>query len=131
MQNDIINSLSKEIVDKFANKPSQYEGKMDIKDSMNEFLNSSISIALKLKVLELLYMFQLYSGAYTGPDPRGKSTIFSIVHIILGIKNEEEIASKIKDLEKKVELLKGIESNPINTTKIKLEDKEKYKSVIF
>ena len=124
MENEIINTLANEIIEKLT-------GKLDIKNEINEFLLSEISKENKEKVLEQLYLFQLYSNAYIGPDPRGKNNLFTNAKLVLTSKNDEELTLKLENLKQVIELLKTAELNPLSTTKTKLEDKEKYKNQIF
>jgi len=124
MENEIINCLATEIVEKF-------KGKLDIEEEMELFLKTPLNIENKERALELLYLCQLYSNAYVGPDPRGKSNLLSNVHSVLNAQSEEDFKNKIVNLEKVVETLKNAEIHPILTTKTKLEDKQKYKDGIF
>ena len=124
MDDEIISSLSKEIVEKFKSK-------LNIEEEMKSFIETSITKDTKKKVLELLYLCQLYSDAYIGPDPRGKLRLLSNVYSVLKAQNEEEVKEKIVNLERIVTLMKNAETNPILTTKIKLEDIQKYKGVKF
>ena len=124
MDDEIISSLSKEIVEKFKSK-------LNIEEEMKSFIETSITKDTKKKVLELLYLCQLYSDAYIGPDPREKLRLLSNVYSVLKAQNEEEVKEKIVNLEKIVTLMKNAETNPILTTKIKLEDIQKYKGVKF
>ena len=98
---------------------------------MKEFILSQISKENKEKTLEQLYLFQLYSNAYVGPDPRGKNNLFSNAKLVLTSKSNEELITRMEKLKQVVELLKNAELNPLSTIKTKLEDKEKYKNVIF
>lgn len=124
MEDKLINALANEIIKKL-------KGKLDIEKEMKEFLLSKISKEYKEKTLEQLYLFQLYSNAYVGPDPRGKNTLFANVILVLTSKSDEEVIARIENLKQEVELLKNAEINPLYTIKIKLEDKEKYKNVKF
>ena len=124
MENEVINTLANEIVEKLS-------GKLDIENEMKEFLLSEISKKNKEKALEQLYLFQLYSNAYVGPDPRGKINLFSNVKAVLISKSDEELLTRMEKLKQLVELLKKAELNPLSTIKTKLADKEKYKNVIF
>ena len=124
MEDKLINALANEIIEKL-------KGKLDIEKEMKEFLLSKISKEYKEKILEQLYLFQLYSNAYVGPDPRGKNTLFANVILVLTSKSDEEVIARIENLKQEVELLKNAEINPLYTIKIKLEDEEKYKNVKF
>lgn len=124
MEDKLINALANEIIEKL-------KGKLDIEKEMKEFLLSKISKEYKEKTLEQLYLFQLYSNAYVGPDPRGKNTLFANVILVLTSKSDEEVITRIENLKQEVELLKNAEINPLYTIKIKLEDEEKYKNVKF
>lgn len=124
MEDKLINALANEIIEKL-------KGKLDIEKEMKEFLLSKISKENKEKTLEQLYLFQLYSNAYVGPDPRGKNTLFANVILVLTSKSDEEVITRIENLKQEVELLKNAEINPLYTIKIKLEDEEKYKNVKF
>ena len=124
MEDKLINALANEIIKKL-------KGKLDIEKEMKEFLLSKISKEYKEKILEQLYLFQLYSNAYVGPDPRGKNTLFANVILVLTSKSDEEVITRIENLKQEVELLKNAEINPLYTIKIKLEDEEKYKNVKF
>ena len=124
MEDKLINALANEIIKKL-------KGKLDIEKEMKEFLLSKISKQYKEKTLEQLYLFQLYSNAYVGPDPRGKNTLFANVILVLTSKSDEEVITRIENLKQEVELLKNAEINPLYTIKIKLEDEEKYKNVKF
>ena len=124
MEDKLINALANEIIEKL-------KGKLDIEKEMKEFLLSKISKEYKEKTLEQLYLFQLYSNAYVGPDPRGKNTLFANVILVLTSKSDEEVIARIENLKQEVELLKNAEINPLYTIKIKLEDEEKYKNVKF
>lgn len=124
MEDKLINALANEIIKKL-------KGKLDIEKEMKEFLLSKISKEYKEKTLEQLYLFQLYSNAYVGPDPRGKNTLFANVILVLASKSDEEVIARIENLKQEVELLKNAEINPLYTIKIKLEDEEKYKNVKF
>lgn len=124
MEDKLINALANEIIRKL-------KGKLDIEKEMKEFLLSKISKEYKEKTLEQLYLFQLYSNAYVGPDPRGKNTLFANVILVLTSKSDEEVIARIENLKQEVELLKNAEINPLYTIKIKLEDEEKYKNVKF
>lgn len=124
MENEVVNTLANEIIEKLKEK-------MDIENEMKEFLLSEISSENKEKALEQLYLFQLYSNAYVGPDPRGKNNLFSNAILVLTSKSDEELITRMEKLKQVVELLKNVELNPLSTIKTKLEDKEKYKNVIF
>lgn len=124
MENELINSLADEIVIKLKDK-------INIQVEMKKFLNSQINVANKEKVLEQLYLFQLYSNAYTGIDPRGNRNSFGNVILVLSAKTNEEVVNRIEKLQETVEFMKNIEIHPLSTTKRKLEDKEKYKNVMF
>lgn len=124
MEDKLINALANEIIKKL-------KGKLDIEKEMKAFLLSKISKEYKEKTLEQLYLFQLYSNAYVGPDPRGKNTLFANVILVLTSKSDEEVIARIENLKQEVELLKNAEINPLYTIKIKLEDEEKYKNVKF
>ena len=124
MEDKLINALANEIIKKL-------KGKLDIEKEMKEFLLSKISKEYKEKTLEQLYLFQLYSNAYVGPDPRGKNTLFANIILVLTSKIDEEVITRIENLKQEVELLKNAEINPLYTIKIKLEDEEKYKNVKF
>ena len=124
MEDKLINALANEIIEKLKRK-------LDIEKEMKEFLLSEISKENKEKTLEQLYLFQLYSNAYIGPDPRGKHNLFSNAKLVLTSKSDEELITRIEKLKQVVELLKNAELNPLSTIKVKLEDKEKYKNVIF
>ena len=115
MEDKLINALANEIIKKL-------KGKLDIEKEMKEFLLSKISKEYKEKTLEQLYLFQLYSNAYVGPDPRGKNTLFANVILVLTSKSDEEVITRIENLKQEVELLKNAEINPLYTIKIKLED---------
>ena len=125
MEDKIISCLSKEIIEKFKSK-------LNIEKEMTEFLESSITMESKIRALELLYLCQLYSNAYIGPDPRGKANMLSSsIYSLLNTKNEEEFNVRVTKLEEFVNILKNAETHPISTTKLKLEDKQKYKDVIW
>ena len=124
MEDKLINALANEIIKKL-------KGKLDIEKEMKEFLLSKISKEYKEKTLEQLYLFQLYSNAYVGPDSRGKNTLFANVILVLTSKSDEEVITRIENLKQEVELLKNAEINPLYTINIKLEDEEKYKNVKF
>ena len=119
MESKIIKMLSKEIVEKLREKV------YNIEIDMEKFLKTQINEENKEKALEQLYLFQLYSNAYVGPDPKGKRAIFGRVNSLLASKDDEELLSKIEILKQDIELMKAIEINPISTIKRKLEDKEK------
>ena len=124
MENEVINTLADEIIEKL-------KGKMSIENEMKEFMLSEISSKYKEEVLEQLYLFQLYSNAYIGPDPRIKNNLFLNVKSVLTSKSDEELITRMEKFKKIVELFKNAELNPLSTIKTKLEDKEKYKNVIF
>ena len=124
MENEVVNTLANEIIEKLS-------GKLNIENEMREFLLSDISKENKEKVLEQLYLFQLYSNAYVGPDPKGKIYLFSNAKLVLTSKSDEELITRMEELKQAVELLKNAELNPLSTIKAKLEDKEKYKNVKF
>lgn len=125
MENELINALANEIINKLKGKI------FSIEKDMMEFLQSQVSKDNKEKVLEQLYLFQLYSNAYIGPDPRGKNNMFTNAIAILNAKNDEDVSIKIEKLKEITEFMKNAEINPLSTFKRKLEDKEKYKNVIF
>jgi len=124
MDDEVINVLANDIIEKLT-------GKVDIKNEMKVFLLSDISKENKEKTLEQLYLFQLYSNAYIGPDPRAKNNFFSNVKVVLDSKNDEELMPKFEQLKQIVEIFKNAETNPLFTMKTKLYDNEKYKNVIF
>ena len=123
MENELINALANEIVKRLKN--------FNIEKKMMEFLQSQVSEENKEKVLEQLYLFQLYSNAYLGPDPRGKWHIFMNALSVLDSKKDEDVLLKIGELKGIIEVMKNAETNPLATFKRKLEDKEKYKGVMF
>ena len=90
---------------------------------MVNFLKSQTSEENKGKALEQLYLFQLYSNAYVGPDPRGKKSIYTNVSLVLNSKNDEELLNKIEKLKEATEFMKTRETHPLSTIKRKLEDK--------
>ncbi|OKZ57608.1 MAG: hypothetical protein BHV99_01305 [Clostridium sp. 26_21] len=125
MENELINLLANEIVEKLKGKI------FNIEKDMMEFLKSQVSRENKENVLEQLYLFQLYSNAYIGPDPRGKRNIFANAIDVLNAKNDEDVSIKIENLKEATKFMKIAETNPLSTFKRKLEDKEKCKNVIF
>ena len=125
MEDNLVNVLANEVAEKLKEKI------WNIKEEMTKFLESSISECNKEKVLEQLYIFQLYSNAYVGPDPRGQKSIFSCVNLVLNATSDEEILNSIEKLKETTEYLKEIETHPLNTMKRKLEDSENYGKVIF
>lgn len=124
MDNKIINSLANDIIIKL-------KGNLDIEVEMRNFLNSNISIENKEKVIEQLYLFQLYINAYIGPDPRVKEKLFHKVIGVLNVKEDDEIIDSIKELQEVVEFMKDIEVHPIDTAKRRLEEEEAYKNTMF
>ena len=98
---------------------------------VRNFLNSNISIENKEKVIEQLYLFQLYINAYIGPDPRVKEKLFHKVIGVLNVKEDDEIIDSIKELQEVVEFMKDIEVHPIDTAKRRLEEEEAYKNTMF
>ena len=125
MENELINLLANEIVEKLKGKL------FNIEKDMMEFLQSQVSKENKENVLEQLYLFLLYSNAYIGPDPRGKRNIFANAIDVLNAKNDEDVSIKIENLKEATKFMKIAETNPLSTFKRKLEDKEKCKNVIF
>ena len=125
MENELINTLANDIIEKLKGKI------FSIEKDMIEFLQSQVNKKNKEKVLEQLYLFQLYSNAYIGPDPRGKSNMFANAITVLKAKNDEEVSIKIEKLKEITEFMKNAEINPLSTFKRELEDKLKCKNIIF
>ena len=125
MENEIINELANEVIEKLKDKI------FNIEKEMVEFLKSQISEENKEKALEQLYLFQLYSDAYVGPDPRGKKSMYTNAILVLTAKNDENLLNEIEKLKEITEFMKNAETHPLSTIKRKLEDKGKYKGVIF
>ena len=124
--NDVINKLKETIV-----KNLDYKLKLDVREDLDNFLESDVSVENKEKLIELLYQFQLFSDAYLGPDPRAINVYSSHIFMILKVKNNEEFKEKINSVEELVKTMKYAELNPIETMKKQLEDEEKYKNVLF
>lgn len=126
MENELINALAKDIIKKLKGKVFN-----NIEKDMMEFLQSQVSKENKEKVLEQLYLLQLYSNAYIGPDPRGKIHMFTNAIAVLNAKNDEDVSIKIEKLKKLTEFMKNAETHPLSTFNRILEDREKYKNIIF
>ena len=128
--NELIKNLARlRVADIIINKfEKEY---INIEEKMLRFLKSSISEENKDKVLELLYLFQLYSNAYLGPDPKAVSKRKMQAEFILNSINDEELLKRIEELEETVRLMQEAETHPIESLKRKFEDQEKYTDVIF
>lgn len=128
--NELIKNLARlRVADTIINKfEKEY---INIEEKMLRFLKSSISEENKDKVLELLYLFQLYSNAYLGPDPKVVSKRKMQAEFILNSINDDELSKRIEELEETVRLMKEAETHPIESLKRKFEDQEKYNDVIF
>ena len=119
MDDLILKELAKEIVNKL-------KGKMiSIETDMEEFLKTQISEENKKKALEQLYLFQLYSNAYLGPDPRGQKSIFVNAILVVNSKNDDELLDKIERLKEVTEFMKSIETHPFSAIERKIKDKKK------
>lgn len=125
MEDEVINELANEIIEKLKGKIYKIE------EYMTGFLQSQISQENKAKALEQLYIFQLYSDAYVSPDPRVKMRLFVDAELVLTAENDEEVLKKIEILKTTTETMKYNETHPLVTTKRKLEDREKFKNVIW
>ena len=102
------NILKKNFIEKIAN----------IDEAIDKFLNSNISEVNKMAVLEQLYLFQLYSSAYIGPDPRAKSNILSSYSLVLNVIDDNDF-------------MKNAETHPLETFNKKLEDDKNSENLKF
>ena len=121
---NVLNYLANDIVEKIESYLP-----LNIKEDMNNFMNSSISIKKKEKVLELLYLLQLYGHAFISVDPRGKNRLLSCVNSILKSKSDSEVTKQIKTLKYTVKLFEKAETHPLISVKNMLEEKEKTKDI--
>lgn len=125
MKNELMNALANEVTKKLKNRG------LDIEKDMTNFLQSQVSEKNKEQVLEQLYLFQLYSNAYLGPDPRAVNTTLTSAILILDSKSDEDVLLKLEQLKDLVELMKNLETNPLSTIKRKLEDEKELKGSRF
>lgn len=127
MKNECIDYLVERIVENL--KGTCYFEDIDV--LIKEFLEKNISEAKKEKVIELLYLYQLYRNGYVTPDPRFLGNMKIQVIQILKVQNDNELDNKIKQVENVVDMLKQAENNPLQTAKKMKEDMKKYKGCIF
>lgn len=106
------NILKKNFIKKIAN----------IDEAIDNFLNANISEVNKMAVLEQLYLFQLYSSAYIGPDPRAKSNILSSYSLVLNVKDDNDLLENLSKFKTIIDVMKNAETHPLETFKKKLED---------
>lgn len=115
------NILKKNFIEKIAN----------IDEAIDNFLNSNISEVNKMAVLEQLYLFQLYSSAYIGPDPRAKSNILSSYSLVLNIRDDNDLLENLSKFKNIVDVMKNAETHPLETFKKKLEDDKNSENLKF
>lgn len=118
MEEKVIERLSKTIVEKFSNK-------IDIKEEMDIFLNTSLSIEKKEEALELLYICQLYYCGCFCKDPRGMASILLSMKSILGVKDDKSFECEIEDLKRNAEFLKQEATHPVDSMRSIIEFEER------
>ena len=115
------NILKKNFIEKIAN----------INEAVDNFLNANISEVNKMAALEQLYLFQLYSSAYIGPDPRAKSNILSSYSLVLNVKDDKDLLENLSKFKTIIDVMKNAETHPLETFKRKLEDDRNSENLIF
>lgn len=115
------NILKKNFIEKIAN----------INEAVDNFLNANISEVNKMAALEQLYLFQLYSSAYIGPDPRAKSNILSSYSLVLNVKDDNNLLENLSKFKTIIEVMRNAETHPLETFKRKLEDDRNSENLIF
>ena len=115
------NILKKNFIEKIAN----------IDEAIDNFLNANISEVNKMAVLEQLYLFQLYSSAYIGPDPRAKSNILSSYSLVLNVKDDNNLLENLSKFKTIIEVMRNAETHPLETFKRKLENDKNSENLIF
>lgn len=115
------NILKKNFIEKIAN----------INEAVDNFLNANISELNKMAALEQLYLFQLYSSAYIGPDPRAKSNILSSYSLVLNVKDDNNLLENLSKFKTIIEVMRNAETHPLETFKRKLENDKNSENLIF
>ena len=125
MEKELISYLSNILKENFIEKIA------NINEAVDNFLNANISEVNKMAVLEQLYLFQLYSSAYIGPDPRAKSNILSSYSLVLNVKDDNNLLENLSKFKTIIEVMRNAETHPLETFKRKLENDKNSENLIF
>lgn len=125
MEKELISYLSNILKENFIEKIA------NINEAVDNFLNANISEVNKMAALEQLYLFQLYSSAYIGPDPRAKSNILSSYSLVLNVKDDKDLLENLSKFKTIIDVMKNAETHPLETFKRKLEDDRNSENLIF
>lgn len=125
MEKELISYLSNILKENFIEKIA------NINEAVDNFLNANISEVNKMAALEQLYLFQLYSSAYIGPDPRAKSNILSSYSLVLNVKDDNNLLENLSKFKTIIEVMRNAETHPLETFKRKLEDDRNSENLIF
>ncbi|MDO5569110.1 MAG: hypothetical protein Q4G04_03255 [bacterium] len=101
------------------------------KADIDRFLASNIKYKNKERVIELLYLLNIYKDGYISPDPRYYVRNMVNALSLLNTTNDDECLSRIETVEEFVNKLKDAETNPIANATKRLADREKYENVLF
>lgn len=125
MEKELISYLSNILKENFIEKIA------NINEAVDNFLNANISEVNKMAALEQLYLFQLYSSAYIGPDPRAKSNILSSYSLVLNAKDDNNLLENLSKFKTIIEVMRNAETHPLETFKRKLENDKNSENLIF
>ena len=125
MEKELISYLSNILKENFIEKIA------NINEAVDNFLNANISEVNKMAALEQLYLFQLYSSAYIGPDPRAKSNILSSYSLVLNVKDDNNLLENLSKFKTIIEVMRNAETHPLETFKRKLENDKNSENLIF
>ncbi len=128
MEDRFVNFVADEVVKKIKDKR-----RIDLGEDMKKFLlTENISKENKAQAIEQLYIFQVFSDAYLGPDPRAVSSIHvTSIFSVLGANNDEELLTALEKLKNLINRMQDLELNPYKQAKIRLGDSVKYADVRF
>ena len=122
MEKELISYLSNILKENFIEKIA------NINEAVDNFLNANISEVNKMAALDL---FQLYSSAYIGPDPRAKSNILSSYSLVLNVKDDNNLLENLSKFKTIIEVMRNAETHPLETFKRKLENDKNSENLIF
>lgn len=103
----------------------------NIKNNLNNFLNSNLTYEQKTKCIEQLYLLVLYKDGYLSADPRYKRKVMHDAVKVLEEKKIDLFESNFDLLKQVVDKLKAAETNPLNTYEKMINDSINHKGDIF
>lgn len=128
--NDVLKELGNSLVTE--KEPYNYY-RINVKQEQvdNILNNQTLSFKQKKEILEKTKLLQLFSGEYIGADPRGAQHLMYDAKKVFEIKDISEYKEAMKKLNVALDIYQKAALNPYDNMKKRLEDRERFKGVMF